>query len=33
MNQDTVNWLADQIRESRIAYKRLVRELHQEINS
>jgi hypothetical protein len=33
MNQYTVNWLAEQIRESRIAYKRLIRELHQEINS
>ena len=33
MNQDTVDWLADQIRESRISYRRLIRELHQEINS
>jgi hypothetical protein len=32
MNQDTVNWLSAQIRETRIVYKRLLRELHQEIN-
>ena len=33
MNQDTVNWISSEIRESRIQYKRLLRELHQEINS
>jgi len=31
MKQDTINWLASQIRENRIAYKRLIRELHKEI--
>ena len=33
MNQDTVDWLARQIREHRIQYKRLLRELHNEINN
>lgn len=33
MNQQTVDWLARQIRESRIQYKRLLKELHKEINN
>mgnify|MGYP003322266125 CR=1 FL=1 len=32
MNQATVNWISGEIRESRIQYKRLLRELHKEIN-
>ena len=33
MNQDIVNWISKEIREYRIQSKRLLKELHQEINS
>lgn len=31
-NQYVINFIAKQIRESRIEYKRLLRELHKEID-
>ena len=32
-NQHTINFISKQIRESRIEYKMLLRELHKDINS
>jgi len=33
VNQHVINFISKQIRESRIEYRRLLRELHGEINN